>query len=188
MIAERYRSFLIDELHADKVPHGQRSLYAHLVGTYQILKSWGCSDQVCLGGLFHSIYGTVQFRRATLPFNQRGRVRKLIGLEAELLAYLFCVTDRPLGLIEQWGRPDIVIPDRHLLDFVVLNRQELLWLLEIEAANLLEQDVKSDRYIRRLDRIPISAAANAALRRYIEASARREAAVRREEPSLQAGV
>lgn len=188
MIAEQYRSFLVDELHADKVPHGQRSLYDHLAGTYEILKAWGCPEPVCLGGLFHSIYGTVQFRRATLPFNQRRRVRELIGLEAELLSYLFCVTDRPLGLIEQWGQTDIVVPDRYLLDFVVLNKQELRWLLEIEAANLLEQDVKSDRHIRKLDRIPISTAANTALRRYVEAIAKGEAAVRREEPSLQAEV
>lgn len=160
---EKYRAFLVDFLHADRVPHQNRHLYDHLCGTYDLLAAWGNPAHVCLAGLFHSIYGTKHFRRATLPFSQRRQLRQLIGYDAEQLAYLFCVADRPNGLIGQWGRTDIVIHDRHQNDLVVLNRQELLWLLEIEAANLLDQKYVRDPCLVALSRMPLTATARAAM-------------------------
>src|SRR3546814_823634 len=122
MVEEKYRAFLVDFLHADKVPHQDRNLYAHLLGTYRLLREWGNPQTICLAGLFHSIYGTAHFRHATLPFSQRRVVKNLIGAEAEALAYLFCVTDRPTGLLRQWDKPDIVVDDSYTRDLAVLGR------------------------------------------------------------------
>src|ERR1043165_5218849 len=136
MLDGKYKALLVDTLQADKIPHGKSSLYEHLAGVYALLKNWENPEPVCLAGLFHSIYGTVQFQHATLPFDNRQPVRDLIGPDAETLAYLFCVIDRPRGLIEQWERGDFTITDRHLDTRTTLDRQDMLSLLEIEAANL----------------------------------------------------
>lgn len=157
------REFLVNTLGADRIPHGDRSLYVHLSGTYTLLRDWGNPPDVCFAGLFHSIYGTARFRTRTLPINKRRKLRNIIGTGAETLAYLFCVTDRPAGLISQWGKTDIVVVDRYLLDLVVLNRQELLWLLEIEAANLIDQNEGHGGHLDELAAIPLSAGARHAL-------------------------
>lgn len=166
MIEEKYRALLVDELRADRIPHGKSSLYEHLAGVHDLLKAWANPEPVCLAGLFHSIYGTVQFQHATLAFDNRNPVRSLIGPEAERLAYLFCVVDRPLALIRQWEAASFVVTDRHLEEQVTLDRQELLFLLEIEAANLVEQRAGGWRYVPMLREIPLSPGAGQALRDY----------------------
>jgi hypothetical protein len=72
-------------------------------------------------GLFHSIYGTVHFRHQSWPLSDRAT----IGDEAENLAYLFCTLDRPRVLVEKAAAGS--------------RAAVLLDLLEIEAANLLDQ-------------------------------------------------
>lgn len=166
MIEDKYKALLVDDLHADRIAHGKSSLYEHLAGVHALLKAWQNPDFVCLAGLFHSIYGTVQFQHATLPFDNRHPVHNLIGPEAERLAYLFCVTDRPSSLIQQWERSDFTVTDRHLGLQVSLDRQDMLFLLEIEAANLVEQRAGGWRYVPRLREVPLSPGARQALRDY----------------------
>jgi hypothetical protein len=163
MIQERHRAFLIDFLRTDQIPHLTATLFDHLVGTYSLLQAWRNPQEICLAGLFHSIYGTAHFRRASLPFSQRRLVQNIIGREAEYLAYLFCVTDRPHGLLGQWKRNDIVVRDRYIQDLVVLNRRELLDLLEIEAANLLDQKANGHSAVAELVQLPLSEGAREAL-------------------------
>jgi hypothetical protein len=78
----------------DKVPHTKKSYLAHLIGVYRYLQSQGCAEEVCLAGMFHSIYGTELFQGFTLPLERRPEVRGLIGERAERLAYLNCAMDR----------------------------------------------------------------------------------------------
>lgn len=59
-----------------------------------VLRSWNCSKDVQLSGLFHSIYGTEGFQGHSIPFTRRGEIRAKIGIRAEILAYTFCVIDR----------------------------------------------------------------------------------------------
>lgn len=162
MVEERYRKFLVDDVQADRIGHDSVNLYSHLAGTYRLLQEWGNPIHVCLAGLFHSIYGTVHFRRRAVPLSARPRLRTLIGEEAERLAYIFCVTDRPAAFLSEWRKPEHVLYDRYLKDQIVLNRQELLWLLEIEAANLIEQGGKL--WLADLRRIPLSQGAIDALK------------------------
>ncbi|MGD9851489.1 MAG: DUF6817 domain-containing protein [Nitrospirales bacterium] len=81
-------------LGANSVPHSKRKLLDHLIGTHNLLKSWETPYETCLAGLFHSIYGTVHFMNQTVSITSRKTIQDLIGQEAELLVFLFCVTDR----------------------------------------------------------------------------------------------
>jgi hypothetical protein len=90
-----------------------------------LLRGWGAREPVCLAGLFHSIYGTVHFRHQSWPLSDRATIVNVIGDEAENLAYLFCTIDRPRVLVEKAAAGS--------------RAAVLLDLLEIEAANLLDQ-------------------------------------------------
>ena len=70
---------------------------AHGAGVYRDLKSWGCSQELCDAGMFHSIYGTELFQDFTLPLERRGEVRNLIGERAERLVYLNCCLLRAIS-------------------------------------------------------------------------------------------
>lgn len=90
---KRYTEFL-QSLGTKDVPHTGEGFFAHLVAVYRDLKKWGCSEEVCLAGLFHSIYGTEKFRLFGLPVDRRGEVIALIGEHAERVAFINCVMDR----------------------------------------------------------------------------------------------
>lgn len=80
---------------AARIAHSGRDLLSHLCGTYDLLKSSGEREAVCVGGLFHSVYGTNAFDQVLIHPHYRPAVRQLIGDEAEGLAYRFCTIDRP---------------------------------------------------------------------------------------------
>lgn len=142
MVDARYESFL--EAHGAKAaPHSGRTLYEHLKGTYDLLRDWGAPKHVQLAGLFHSIYGTQYFGHASVPLTERHKVRALIGDTAERLVFAFCTDDR-----------------RRLL------KRPAYDLLEIEAANLLDQGGPRDT-LERLMRCPISASARSAIARHL---------------------
>lgn len=81
-------------LGTEQVAHTEQSFLAHLIGVYSDLKKWGCDEELCRAGLFHSIYGTERFQRFCLPLDRRAEVRELIGERAERIAYLNCAMDR----------------------------------------------------------------------------------------------
>lgn len=125
MIEGRHAWLLRACLQADHVGHSGRSLFDHLVGTFDLLRAWGASRDVALAGLFHSIYGTKTFRHQCVEPTPENRdlIAHFIGERAELLAYIFCTSKRS-GFLEM-GHHEA--------------SQDLKDLLEIEAANLLEQ-------------------------------------------------
>ncbi|MBI3462990.1 MAG: hypothetical protein HY000_08005 [Planctomycetes bacterium] len=82
------------ELGTDAVDHTERNFLAHLIGVYHYLKRWGCDEEVCRAGMFHSIYGTQKFQRFALPLARRGEIQRLIGERAERVAYVNCAMDR----------------------------------------------------------------------------------------------
>lgn len=116
---------LLRQCGAMQRPHGERTLFEHLVGTYSLLKSWDNPESVCLGGLFHSIYGTNAFKHQSLPECQRTQLQNLIGIEAEYLAWRFCNIDRPRAILDAFRKRE--------------PSAEWIGLIEIEAANLIEQ-------------------------------------------------
>lgn len=149
----------LEEQQANRTRHSGRMLLDHLVGTHDLLRSWGANETVCLAGLFHSIYGTHRFLHQSWPLSQRDTIRALIGVDPETLVYLFCVTNRPRAFINNDG----TIYDHYRQKSVPLPRAALHDLLEIEAANLLEQGSRS-HVLDALLREDISEAAKDAIR------------------------
>ena len=112
-------SFL-KELGADTVAHrAGRSLLEHLIATYQLLAGWHHQQPVAVAGLMHSVYGTAAFETACLAPSERGRVRAIIGEQAERLAYLFSAMERDqfldnLGsnlIVSRFGDGTVVVSD-----------------------------------------------------------------------------
>ncbi len=117
-----YRIFIVDVLGCDHIPHACGSLWAHLRDTAELLRGWGQSPAIIDAGLFHSIYGTSQFKHASFPIEGRHIIRHLIGTKAEELAFEFCTLDRRRF---PWGT--FLPPERRAQ------------LYTIEAANLIDQ-------------------------------------------------
>jgi hypothetical protein len=139
---DQHSDFLI-ALGALRTPHSGRTLYEHLKGVHDLLRDWDNDEIVCLAGLFHSIYGTEAFKHVSLV--KREALIEVIGHHAEHLVHLFSeAKDRPL--FESVDNPK--------------------WrsqLMEIEAANLVEQESGSDKKLKLLSRQNISAHAKVAL-------------------------
>lgn len=80
------------------IPHSNTTLFDHLYKTYKILKSHGCTEDVCLAGLYHSVYGTEFYSRLQL---ERDEVKSIIGEKAEQLVYEFSLlNNRDIQLLE----------------------------------------------------------------------------------------
>ncbi len=115
--------FLTRALDAHHVPHGNhRTLFEHLDGTAKLLIDWEQGIHVTQAGLFHSIYGTSQFKHCSFPIEGRHIIRRLIGAEAEELVFEFCTINRSKF---PWGT--YLPPERRAV------------LYTIEAANLIDQ-------------------------------------------------
>lgn len=127
---------LLEELTAG-TPHQGGTLYDHLVGTGRILEAWGRPPDVCVAGLFHSVYGTQSYQLQVVGPTDRARVRACIGERAERLVHLFSVVDRRaffLKLADPAPRIHDRVGDRE----VSVSHQDLVALVEIELANRLE--------------------------------------------------
>ena len=130
-------------------PRFRRTLFDHLLGTYNLLIQWGQPQAVCLAGLFHSIYGTNVFLRQSLQASQRTELQAVIGMEAEALAWLFCNIERPGAILRglQQGMTDQAVQldtrrDQQAMPTPTMPTAPLQVqaLAEIECANLIEQD------------------------------------------------
>jgi len=137
-------SALLEQLGARRTSHSRRTLLDHLQGTHDLLVEWGNEPDICVAGLFHSIYGTYAFDKRSADMSMRDEIQDVIGTNAERLVYLFCVTDRRsfyarLGALRFTLR-DIV----HDCD-LDLDRSTLAALIEIEVANILEQIPRRSR-------------------------------------------
>lgn len=122
---------------ADTIEHSTRTLSDHLIGTHNLLESWNAPRETCLGGLFHSIYGTKYFKNQAVQLHERKKVQKIIGLDAELLVYLFCVTDRREFFTNIGCSPCVLYDVRHNTEWSG-SPKILDQLLTIELANWLE--------------------------------------------------
>lgn len=128
----------LEQLGTDETEHTHGSLREHLRGTYALLAGWGASEETCLAGLFHSIYGTEKFKTTTIPLDQRDNVRHRIGDEAERLVYLYAVLLRSslyTNLERGWPysldlRDETSIP---------IDLDDMVSLTTLDFANRLEQ-------------------------------------------------
>lgn len=136
MIEQKHLDLLL-ELRTDRNPHSGRDLLDHLRGVHDCLEAWGNEQAVCLGGLFHSIYGTQTYRTASASLGDRSRIREAIGERAERLAYLFSSSHRR-GFFEQLSADAPALLSRICEDKLPVTRDELRDLIEMEVANYVE--------------------------------------------------
>lgn len=129
---------LLRELAADDSPHSDGTLLEHLTGTYDLLEKWGNPKDVCVGGLFHSIYGTQYYTVQSTDLADRKRIADIIGPQAEELAFLFCTTDR-MSFFTEADKASPMLVDTTTRKSVSVDTPTLRSLIEIEVANRLEQ-------------------------------------------------
>jgi len=91
----RDRALGLLEAHGTRdIRHPGGTLYAHLLRTEEILRSWGADDALCLAGLSHATYGTDGFPVSFLPVTERATLRAAIGDAAEAIVYRYASCDR----------------------------------------------------------------------------------------------
>jgi hypothetical protein len=98
------------------------TLFEHLSNTFYILKHFNQSEEVCLAGLFHSVYGT-EFFNAGLNIEE-SEIVDIIGSYANDLVKCFSIQNRDQAIIENVFNVD------------VKTNLDLLYIL---YANLIEQ-------------------------------------------------
>lgn len=139
----RHLSLLIN-LGADRTSHSRGTLLAHLQGTHDLLAGWGNPEEVCVAGLFHSIYGTYAFDRRSADLGRRAEIQAVIGIGAERLVHLFCVTDRR-WFYEHLDEARFVLRDIVEDRDLSVERDTLAALIEIEVANVVDQVPRRSR-------------------------------------------
>ena len=102
MILQEHIDFL-KEIGCDKEPHSTKlrgddyTLLDHLIATHKVLEEAGAPEYLQNAGLFYSIYGTAAFMSGggMVSFDERDKIKDLIGEKAEKIAYTFCMLDIP---------------------------------------------------------------------------------------------
>jgi hypothetical protein len=133
----------------EDMPHSDRGLLDHLLGTRQLLVAWEARPALCDAGLFHSVYGTEYYELKAIPLTLRNEVQQLIGDEAESLAWLFCMIRRET-LYENPGREGEFRVQHRLTDeWLPLTKIQFQDLLTLTLANTLEAFPRCSRIERR---------------------------------------
>ena len=128
----------LHELGAKGIAHWNGDLEAHLVGTYDLLRAWGNSDDVCMAGLYHAVYGTDGFPMQLVELPDRPRIASIIGDQAEELVYLYAACERST-VNPQIGRSEpVIFSNRFTHQERPLLRGELTAFCELTLANELE--------------------------------------------------
>lgn len=132
------RLHFLRKANTEGMPHSDRGLFDHLLGTRQLLVDWGARPALCDAGLFHSIYGTEYYELQAVPLTMRNELQQLIGEEAESLAWLFCMIRRS-ALDQNLGRHgNFSVPHRLTGETIPLSHAQFQDLVTLTLANSLE--------------------------------------------------
>ena len=118
---------------AKGMEHSGGSLISHLVGTYELLRSWHATADVCLAGLYHSVFGTQEFPSCLFRDKDRPLVKKIIGDRAEELAYRYSTIDKMDLRTSAFSRLETFIEEEEKWD------SDFRAILLIDLANEVEQ-------------------------------------------------
>ena len=120
------------------MPHSDRGLFDHLLGTRQLLVEWGARPALCDAGLFHSIYSTEHYEQTAVALTRRDEVRQLIGEEAESLVWLFCMMRREAFFLDLGKDRNPSVQHRETGEQIPLSGTQHQDLLTLLFANSLE--------------------------------------------------
>ena len=120
------------------MPHSDRGLLDHLLGTRQLLVEWQARPALCDAGLFHSVYGTEHYELKAIPLTMRNEVQQLIGDEAESLAWLFCMIRRETLFQNLRREGEFRVQHRLTDEWLPLTKIQFQDLLTMTLANSLE--------------------------------------------------
>lgn len=114
--------------HTNHLQHYNNTLFNHLLNTFYILKNMGAESDVCLAGLFHSVFGT-DFYNSSFQIPEI-TLKKLIGDRSFFIVKTMCANDRTFNIL-----------DNHS------NLPEQVWkdVLQVFYANLIEMSYYSDQ-------------------------------------------
>lgn len=128
----------------DRIAHTQKNYLAHLINVYKLMQAAGCEEDLCRGGLFHSIYGTEKFQGFKLELERRAELIELIGGRAERLAYWNCLMDRASldALLDHEEEP-LLLRNRETGERMPLTRGEFDDLCCVHLFDWLEQAPRS---------------------------------------------
>jgi hypothetical protein len=126
------------QANTDGMPHSDRDLLDHLLGTRQLLVEWETRPALCDAGLFHSVYGTEYYELQAVPLTMRNEVQQLIGAEAESLAWLFCMIRRESLLENPGPEGELKVQHRLTEEWLPLATIQFQDLLTLTLANTLE--------------------------------------------------
>jgi hypothetical protein len=140
---KKYTDFLL-AIGISDVSHTQKTYLGHLVNVYNLLKAQSLDEEVCLGGLFHSIYGTEKFQGFKLPLEKRHELETLVGPRAERLAFWNCLMDRATldAQLEQRDGPFTIV-NRETAEAMTLSTVEYNDLCNVHLFDWLEQAPRS---------------------------------------------
>lgn len=129
---------------AEYMHSGNRMLKDHLLGTYEILRTWKQPTFVCHAGLFHSAYATEAFVQPLFDIADRTQLLKFICPQAEERVALFCSISRRDLLRQLKESGCIPSPGLSVLNFRTnqhqfLSQKVIADLVVIEMANVAEQ-------------------------------------------------
>lgn len=108
--------------HTMFLKHSGQSFFDHLYNTFLILKTHNLPEDICIAGLFHSIYGT-EFYRPNLKIDE-AEIKNMIGDRANHLVKCFSENNRY---------------EKILSNYFNLNSEDDLFLTYILYANEIEQ-------------------------------------------------
>jgi len=113
----------------ENIQHGDGNFYEHNKAVFDILKSLNLNDDICLAGLYHSVYGT-EFFNPGIDVS-RTFVCNKIGSYAESLVYDFCnLQDRDNAILHGNNRDLQYIAYANLLSQINNDNVELKKLVE----------------------------------------------------------
>jgi hypothetical protein len=134
-------SLFLRKIGALNYGHQKGTLHDHLVRTFSILERRGFKDAVCFGGGLHSIYGTNAFKHSVMTPDAKPAIIDEFGHDAEHMAYLFSILDRPKTLETPLSLDsDHAMVRRNDKQQLRLQRQIFDDLRKIECANLQDQN------------------------------------------------
>ena len=145
----------LDDIGLADVQHTHDDLRSHLLGTHALLIRWGMTEAIQRAGLFHSIYGTEGFPRASVSLLRREEMGNLTGQDAEEMVYQYCAMSyNSLQHSVETEQP--VLHNRFTdapLPLSQKNFEDLLWIKLADACEQATERTFQSRFFQRVAEI-----------------------------------